>query len=106
MVAANGARDCVCVRGSLLVACLAEELGDGRACMCIELSLVSSALELFYASTTRGGSMVFGRSRHCELMCRVCVWRLYSIVVLCIRWFVGVVYIYIYIGLRGQVFVS
>jgi len=78
MVGADGARECVCVRGSLLMACLAEEMGDGRACLGTELSLVSSALESFYDSTTRGGSVIFGRSRHCESVCRVCVWRLYK----------------------------
>jgi len=94
MVAANGARDFVSVRGSLLVACLAEELGDGRACMGAELSLVSSALESLDAFATRGGFVVFGRGRHSESVCRVCVWGLYIIMVLCIRCSVGVVYIY------------
>jgi len=64
MIAAKGARDCVCVRGSMRVACLAEELGDGRACLGVELNLVSSSLESFYASATRGGSVIFGRGRH------------------------------------------
>jgi hypothetical protein len=59
-----------------------------------ELSLMSSALESLDASTTRGGSVVFERSRHSESVCRVCVWRLCSIVVLCIRWSIGVVYIH------------
>ncbi len=53
MIAANGARDCVGVRGSMRVACLAEEMGDGRACLVAELNLVSPSLESFYAFATR-----------------------------------------------------
>ena len=73
MIAADGARDYVFIQGSLRVACLAEELGDCRACLVAELNLMSSSLESFYASATRGGSVVFGRGRHCESVCRVCV---------------------------------
>jgi hypothetical protein len=66
MVAADGAGDYVCVRGGVRVECLAEEPGYGRACLDTELSLVSPALESFYASTARGGSLVIRRSRHCR----------------------------------------
>jgi len=66
MVAADGAGDYVCVRGGLRVDCLAEELEYGRACLVTELSSVSPALESFYTSTARGGSLVIKRSRHCR----------------------------------------
>ncbi len=60
MVAADGTGDYVIIRGDLLMARLTEELGDGRSSLGTELCVVTPTFVSLDASTTRGGSVVFG----------------------------------------------
>ena len=90
MVIANGAGGCVIIGVNLLVARLAEELGDIRSGMGTERYVVTSTFVSLDASATRSGSVVVeGGGVDIALSCEVDVWGVWAVVcfcVLCGRW--------------------